>query len=431
MSSGNFSERAKARKWAREHPLRGIVRRALFEIFCEIIDEERVFHAGVRWLAWRIGGTTPPVVRQLREFRQRGLIEFVDRKKHGSKRYRLNYDRSADLYPDTVTRDQFMAACNEVTRYDEDDDPAAYNEVTRYEPQETDPQRVTSVPAACNERTGQRVTSAPQRVTSEAPACNFDASSVQRGYTKGFEVNHQEEKQGEKQREIQGAQSARACPLARTHSLPTTGDGSEVNRPGGNEIAARALAMVDAFFAQCESNHQRRKVEDECLNLAKLGASVEDMRATVRTMGGRVARWGAVACELHRMVRDRQSVVDHRHQFSEEILHAARHLEAIFERYVDKPAWTANRNRWDMGNWLCLCVRNDNVDEATFETVCRDVKKAANGKTPTWKGVRSALDARTRARSSDRQQSEKAKRFFDQPAIAAGTFILSGNDTRH
>jgi hypothetical protein len=84
-----------------------------------------------------------------------------------------------------------------------------------------------------------------------------------------------------------------------------------------------------------------------------------------------------------------------------------------------------------MGEWLCRCISWQHVDEAMFEAVCRDVQQRANGRPPTWRQVKSALDARIGAREHEAQQAPVDKPFFDQPARTAGTYVIPGNDTRH
>ncbi|MBN3758389.1 hypothetical protein G3N95_36150 [Paraburkholderia sp. Tr-20389] len=195
-------------------------------------------------------------------------------------------------------------------------------------------------------------------------------------------------------------------------------------------------AMVEAFFEHCESK-DRSAVEDACLRLASNGASVDDMREAIgaaqrKQKDGRRPRLAAVRNTLDGVLRTRESVVSApAHAFSEETVRAARRLEAIYADEFDKPGWNANRDRWDMGEWLLRAIAWHNVDEAMFEAACRDAKKKANGKTPTWRAVRDALDARIRARAGGVQQAAGGQSFFDRPASAAGTCVLPGNETRH
>jgi len=235
-SNGQFSERAKARKWARNNPLRGPVRRALFEIFTELIDEDRTIYASVRWLAWRIGTNTTSVVAHLREFRDRGLITFIDRKGRGGvNRYRFDYELSLELYPDTVTLAQFKVL-NPVAHFA---DPEVFNGAAHFDDHDAShdaPKCATSQVEVFN-------STDPKCATSPAEVFNFSPRSVQGDYTKGFEVNHQGLKpEGERV----GAREPRALTAP---AVPTRARDVHPQQQRVLQRAAKKQATVDELVA--------------------------------------------------------------------------------------------------------------------------------------------------------------------------------------
>jgi hypothetical protein len=181
--------------------------------------------------------------------------------------------------------------------------------------------------------------------------------------------------------------------------------------------------MVEVFYAHCEAN-VRGEVERGCLRFAEEGLSVEDMREAIRTAKrqekklARKPRWASVRNVLDGVLHTRESVITApalARGFSAQDVHGARQLEAIYACHFEKPAWTATRGRWDMGEWLLLAVSRE-VDEAMFKAACLDAKCRANGKPPTWKHVKTALEAR----ESGTQQHAGDKPFFDWPGVEPG-----------
>jgi hypothetical protein len=262
-----------------------------------------------------------------------------------------------------------------------------------------------------------------------------------------------------KSQEKHNAQSARACPVSQAKpgphddagsvtgctaqkpvpteatARPTTGP--EADRTGG--IAVIAKAMVNEFYAHCEAN-VRSEVENGCLRFAGQGLDVDVMRAAITTAKrqekklGRKPRWASVRNVLDGVLNTRESTIGFLQvtRFQQETIVAARGLEEIYAQHLDKPAWTATRSRYDFAEWLCQCVASSNVDGGMFAAACRDAKTSANGRPPTWKHVRNALDARIKVRESGAQQTAAGdKPFFDQPGATPGTFIAQGNSTLH
>ncbi|WP_027196004.1 hypothetical protein [Paraburkholderia sprentiae] len=394
MSGREFSERAKARKWAREHPLRGPVRRALFEILCEIIDGDRVFHAGVRWLAWRIGSNHTSVQNQINEFRDRELIVFIDRKgRGGTKRYRLDYERSVELYPDSVTLEQF--------RLMNPAEPEVFSEIEHFEQAEVFSEvEYFDAPKCSTSGTEVFNLMGPKCSTSGTEVFNFSGRSVQRDCTKGFEVNTQCETQGKTERPSVAGRAVGFASQSSTSHSPPAGHEHEADKADG--IAALAQAMIDQFDTYCEAK-DHDAVEDAFMHFARRGARVDDLHEAISTAqrqcsDGRKPRLTAVRNALDILLGTRESVIDHSCRYDEETRQTAQQLEAIFARYLDKPSRNAGSSRVHMAEWLCWCVSNDNVDEVTFEAACREAAKKINSKTPQWKTARAALDARVRAR---------------------------------
>ncbi|CAG4903100.1 hypothetical protein [Paraburkholderia saeva] len=223
-------------------------------------------------------------------------------------------------------------------------------------------------------------------------------------------------------------------PVSRAKPRPR--DDADITSNAAHQSAvAQAMAMIDEFYPHCETK-TRGEVEEGCLHFAENGVGLEDMREAIRTAKrkqkpGSKLGWAAVANVLDGVLATRKSVIGYHQAQDEQIRRGAQQLEAIFERHLDKPSWTSGCTRAHMGEWLCRCVAWHKVDVAMFEAACRDAKKNANGRVPTWKTVRDLIDKRVKARNSGAQHAAGNKPNFDRPGAMPGSFIAQGNSTLH
>ncbi|GJH22241.1 hypothetical protein CBA19CS22_36885 [Caballeronia novacaledonica] len=174
-------ERSAATHWAENHPLRGLVRQAMFLTLARLTNKDRIVYAGVRFLAWRMGSNTRTVTKIMLEFRERGLVEFIGKSGLGGQnRYRLNYEESVSIYPDTLTSEQFKVS-NAVPHFNDDE---VWNGIEHFEQ------------AKCGTDAGEVWNGQVAKCGMDTPEVwNGMARSVEHHSTKDIEVNKQEKNQ--------------------------------------------------------------------------------------------------------------------------------------------------------------------------------------------------------------------------------------------
>lgn len=428
VNADSLSAREQAVRWVENHPLRDGIAQSVLFVMCRLINgDDRMVWPSVEFLVWRTGFSANAVKRVIGNFRRHGILRETGERhgQGGTIIYFVHYELSVEAYPDCLTFEDHKA--RERSRRDD-------RRTSNVRPQKANVPAVNGGPQKANVKSIADDNVRPlngQRSPSDNPTFAFSNDNVrlldtQRSPSEGYE-GLEGLQQGLKAGNEGALIAAQASPLSRT---------DDDRRPRRTEALAKALA--DAFFDAHGELIAKNDIALDCERFAAAGANVDDMLAAISTVKRNAKqpaskpRWSAVHNTLDGMLRTRETVVNGLlHKCSAEAVCAAQRLESIYARYFDKPAWSASRSRYDMGEWLCRCISWGNVDEAMFEAACRDVKKRANGKPPTWKHVRAALEARIEAHKRGAQQAPADKPFFESPARMAGTYVVPGNDTRH